>query len=396
MGKSDLRRLLEDELAALARPMRALEEEARDFWRHPDAPALAVWANFPAADNALPAPVGTVSEHALYEELHRSVKPALESRRCGFDTVPVLVAHERHYRGPSFGTRFLAAVMGAELVFPEGLPERERTGWRAGVKPLIKDLSEIGRLEAVDVSQSPLLLAVLRAYEELAQIVRGRIPFTRYSPTLPLDFAADVIGHERFFELLAADPEGAARLLHVCAEKWIEMMRLQERAVGSPMANSLFQPGIYVHDMILPFLSPDTIRRIVIPYNARLSAAFGGLSLHINHPEQSLLDDYSRLPRVCAYGFQRNWSPARILECLRNKAVLTASLNWHYHQGKKPSSPECLPWEEHCRRLAPLAGRLRILATLSGWGETPLEQRQCMLRDLADLRREFPGPPATS
>jgi len=387
MGKSELRRLLEDELDALAEPMRALEEEARDFWRHPETPALSVWANFPALEDAPEPPTGGLTEQALYAQLHSTVKPAIESREHGFDTVPVLAAHDRHHRGPAFGTRFLSAVMGAEVIFPEGLPEEERIGWRAGVKPLISDISEIAVLEDVDVSKSPTLLAILRAYEELAEIVRGRIPFTRYSPTLPLDFAADVISHERFFELVAADPEGAARLIEVCTDKWLEMIRLQERAAGGDVTSYLYQPGIYAHDMILSYLSPESIRRIVIPYNARLSAAFGGIALQINHPDPSLLDDYARLPGVCAYGFKQAWSAARVLETVRDKAVLTANVNWHYHEGKEPWSSECLPWEEHCRRLAPFAGRLRVLAAVSGWGDTSAERRECQLGDLADLRR---------
>lgn len=387
MAKTELRKLLEDELAALAEPMRSLGEEARDFWRHPETPALAVWANFPALEEAPEPPTGSLTEQALYAQLHATVEPALESREYGFDTVPALAAHNRHYEGPAFGTRFLAAVVGGEIVFPEGLPEKERIGWRAAVKPLISDISEIALLEDVDVSQSPTLLAILRAYEELAEIVQGRIPFTRYSPTLPLDFAADIVGHERFFELVAADPEGAARLIDVCTDKWLQMMRLQQQAAGGDMASYLYQPGVYVHDMILSYLSPESIRRIVIPYNARLAAAFGGIALQINHPDESLLHDYARLPGVCAYGFKQPWSAPRVLDTVRNKAVLTANLNWHYHEGKEPWSPECLPWEEHCRRLAPFAGRLRILATLSGWGDTPTERRACQLRDLDDLRR---------
>jgi hypothetical protein len=134
-------------------------------------------------------------------------------------------------------------------------------------------------------------------------------------------------------------------------------------------------------------MSPRTVRQIVIPYNARLSAAFGGISLNIGHPDESLLDDYMRIPGVCSCGFNPQWSAARVLASLRGKYVLTAGLNWHYHEGRKPQSPVCIPWEEHCRRLAPMAGRLRVLASLSGWGDTPDERRECLLGDLGDLRR---------
>ena len=86
------------------------------------------------------------------------------------------------------------------------------------------------------------------------------------------------------------------------------------------------------------------------------------------------------------FGFKLPWSAWRVLDTVRNNAVLTANLNWHYHEGNAPWSPECLAWEEHCRRLAPLASRMRILATLSGWGDTPIERRACQIGDLGDLR----------
>ena len=34
--------------------------------------------------------------------------------------------------------------------------------------------------------QMPALQAVLQSYEEIEEIVRGRVPVTHYSPTLPM------------------------------------------------------------------------------------------------------------------------------------------------------------------------------------------------------------------
>jgi len=382
-----LRRFLDDELDALAAPMRKLEARVRDFWRHPGTPALSVWANnFPAPELPPTPSDGSLSERALCGQLRNSVASALESRRYGFGTVPVLSTHDRHYDGPAFGARFLSAIMGAQVLFPGSLPAEERTGLRAGVKPLIESAAEIDRLHDVDVSGSPALRAILRAFEELAEIVQGRIPFIRYAPTLPLDFAADLIGHERFFELAAADPDEFARLIDVCTDKWLEIICLQERAVGGELAGYHYQPGCYINDMILRYLSPETIRRVVIPYNARLSAAFNGVTLCIDHSDHSLLEDYARLPDLHGCGFKHDWPASRVLKLLRDNTLLTPSLAWHYHRGKRGHPAVYLPWEEHCRRLLPFAGRMRILATLSGRGDTRAERRACLLRDLEDLR----------
>ena len=387
MAQTELRRILEDEFTALAEPVRQMQSAVSEFWRHRDEPALSIWANIPVRDPVPDPPSGTISERQLYRQLMTAVKPALEARSYGFDNVPLLSAHLEHYTGPPPGTRFLPMVMGSQVTFPDSTPEGRRTGWNAGVAPLIRHLDDIMGLAAIQVSRSPLLAAVLRAFEEVSEIVQGRVPLTRYAPTLPLDFAADLIGHCQLYELLAVCPENAALLLDLCTTQWLEIIRLQARAAGGWCANHQCRPGIYVHDMILPFLSPAIIRRTVIPYNRRLSEALGGLSLHINHPDPQLLADFTGLPAVHGFGVQQAWPAAPVVAALRGRSVLAASFDWHYHPGRPPAAPVCISWDECCARFSGFAGQLRVQASLSGWGETPQQQLDCVLRDRDDLLR---------
>ena len=391
MGKSDLRRLLEDEFAALEEPMRKLEAEARAFWLQPETASLAVWGQAPVRREIPDPPAGTLSERELYDQLMNRVKPALESRELGFDTVPVIYPHDRHYQGPPFRTHFLAVVMGAEVHYPADVPLSERKGYRAWVDPLIHDISEIGALEEVEISRSPAFRAVLRSYAEMGEIVQGRIPFTHYSPTLPLDFAAEIIGHLKFYELAAAVPEKALRLLEVCTGKWLEMMRRQEEAAGGRWANANYEPGISVGDMILPFFSPASIRQVILPYNAMLSRAYGGIVAGINHPDAALLGDYLRLPGLCACSVHEDWPAGPVVEALKGRLVLKANFSWHYHRGKEKEAPVCLPWERCCQLMSQYAGKLRVHVGITGWGKTPREQRECILGDLDDLRRIWEG-----
>jgi len=370
--------------------MRTLEHEARDFWFHPEEPALRVWAQFPAPAEIPEPPPGSVSEQELYQQLMTRVKPTLQSRRYGPAAVPVLHAHDEHYQGPPFRTHFLAIVMGAEVVYPPDVPVHERMGYRAWVRPLIGDVSEIDALEDVDISQSPALQAVLRAYEEMGEIVQGRVPFTHYSPTLPLDFAADVAGHTRFYELMGADPEAAARLLDICTRKWLEMMSLQEKAAGGRWTNARYEPGLAVGDMILPFLSPKNIRDVVLPYNAQSSAAYGGIVVGIGHPDPSLLDEYLQLPGLRGVSVHKDWPAEPVVEALRDKLVLRLGFTWHYHAGQKPR-PTCIPWDECRRRLAQFAGKLRVEVAVSCRGETPEETRRLLLQDLEDIQNVWSG-----
>ena len=387
MSKSELWRFLDDEFAALDGQMRELEAEARAFWLHPESASLAVWGQIPVMSEIPDPPPGTLSERELYYQLMNNVKPALESRRHGFDTVPVLYPHDRHYKGPPFRTHFLAVVVGGEVRYPADVPLKERKGYRAWVDPVIRNVSEIDALEEVDVSRNPALRAVLRSYEEMGDIVQGRIPFTHYSPIQPLDFAAEVIGHVRFYELVGSNPESALRLLEVCTRKWLEMMRLQEGAAGGRWANASYEPGILVGDMILPFLSPASIRQVVIPYNAMLSGAYGGIVAGIGHPDPSLLDDYLGLPGLYGCSVHEDWPAEPVVEALKDKVVLKANFNWHFHRGKEKEAPVCLPWERCCQLMSQYAGKLRVQASVTGWGKTPRERLECILGDLADLRR---------
>ena len=384
MAKSDLRLLLEDEFAALAEPMRTLEHEARDFWAHPDEPALRVWADFTTIGQTPEPSAGSVSERELYRQLTEQVKPTLQSRRYGSDCVPMIYPHDKHYQGPPFRTHFLAVVMGGEVVYPPDVPVHERMGYRAWVKPLVRDVSEIDALEDVDVSQSPALQAVLRSYEEMGEIVQGIVPITHYSPTLPLDFAADVAGPTRFYEMLGGEPEAAARLLDICTRKWFEMMSLQEKAAGGRWVNAHYEPGLSAGDMILPYLSPKTIRDVVLPYNARLSAHYGEIVVGIGHPDPSLLEEYLQLPGVRGVSVHPDWPAEPVVDALRDKIVLRIGFDWHYHPGQKPR-PTCIPWDECLRRLAEFAGKLRVEVSVSCRGETPEETRRLLLQDVEDI-----------
>ena len=112
MHKSELRLLLDEEFGALEQQMPDIEAHAREFWHHPDQPALSVWGQIPLVTEPPAPPDGTVTERELYRQLIYNVKPALAARKYGFHTVPVLHPHDLHYTGPPFRTHFLAVVMG--------------------------------------------------------------------------------------------------------------------------------------------------------------------------------------------------------------------------------------------------------------------------------------------
>ena len=397
MPKSELRHVLDDELDAIAERMPPLEAAARAFWLHPEEPRLLMWGHLPVMHEAPNPADGTITERELYRQLQNQIKPAMEAREYGFDNVPIIYPHDCHYRGPAFRTHFLAVVMGAEVKYPVGTPKSKMDGYRAWVDPIVDDLGDLQALREINVSESPALSAVLQSYEEIEEIVRGRISMTHYSPTLPLDFAAEMIGHVRFYELIASDPDGTLEYVQVCTAKWLEMMRLQEAAALGRWANGMYEPGLHAGDMILPYLSPTNIRQVVLPYNRLLAEAYDGLVAGIGHRDSSLLADYLRIPSLYGCSVHEDWPAELVINQLSGTQVLLLGFSWHYHHGKPQEAPVCLPWSTCCRVLAQYAGELRVHVTLTGWGATPEEKRECLLDDLAELRRVWEtGSPETS
>lgn len=390
--KTELRRWLDDEIAAMADPMAAWEAEARAFWSDPGRPGISIRCAWPPDEPVASPPwPGSVTEEELYGWVMRYGRTALESRRRGFSTVPVVYPHDRHYRGPAFRTRFLPVVMGAAVRYPEGVDVAVQDGWLAGVDPLIGSVAELDRLRAVDVAKSPAQRAVLQGYEEIHEIVRGRICCTHYVPTCPLDMAADVIGHCRFYELAAGEPEQASELLDVCTDKWVEIVRQQEAAVGGRWADAYYERGLRISDMILRFMGPEQVRRVALPYNARLGARFGGAAIDTDHPDSGLLDDFLAVPGLTALGVPETWNGDRVVAAVGGRCCLKISFDWHYHEGKKKAAPICKPWKACRDFIARIAGRVRVLVTLTGWGDTVQERRDCISRDRDDLLAAWEG-----
>lgn len=383
---SELRLLLEDEFVALEESMRTLQREATDFW-YCHEPLLSIWAQLPLEHPIPRPPGGSIGERELYYQLMSVVKPSLESRRYGFETVPVLQPHLAHYGGPPFGTRYLAAVMGAQVRFPKSLPKSKRTGWFASVDPIVGTESDIDALEDLDVSESPVVQAVMRGYQDIRQIVRGRIPFVLYGSVSSLDVAADLVGHLRFYEMLAAEPEMAARLIRICTQKCIDLLRIYDRVIEGHWVNYFYEPGLRMGEMITSFISPQHVRQYLLPAYREASEEFGGVFIDIRHPDHSLLDDYLAVPGLRGLSVPMEWPSEPVLAAVEGRMALKLTLNWHYHRGKEPASPVCYAWDECCRRFAEFAGRVRIHVDLSAWGETHREKMECLLGDLADLKR---------
>lgn len=347
---SDLGRYLHEEFARLAPTLAAMEGRIRDFWAHPATPALGLWGvPPPAARPAPPYPGGTPTERYLHDQLVAHIRPAIEAHGRGFLTVPTLLPHTACVDGPFPQSHLVAAALGARIT-DTGDP------LAVGAEPLIHDLAELPRLEALDVTRSPLLQGLCRAIVEMAEITQGAIAVEPYLQHGPLDLAAGVIGTQAFYELTVLDPEGAARLIGVCADQWLAFRQAQERAAGGRWAGRRFEPGCYVGDSLLENLPPNTIRELALPVAARLAGAYGGVVVGIGrHPDASLLTDIAAVPGFRGAGVPLSWPPDAVAAALAGKGVL------HMGYAGYPGAPDWTDCLNHARRLR---HRVRLLANI--------------------------------
>lgn len=375
---SELRRYLVDEFQRLGPELAAMERAIRAFWEHPETPALGVWGVPPVVT---PPPVppadGAATERYLYGQLHGHIHPAIEAHRMGFLTVPTLLPHLAYYPGAFPQSHLVATSLGA-TVTDTGNP------LAVGTEPLIRDLTELPRIAEADVAQSPLLRALCRAIEEMMEITQGALAVEPYVQHGALDFAADVIGVQAFYELTALDQEGAARLLQVCARKWVEYRRAQEQAAGGRWACRRFEPGLYYGDSLLENLPPLTIRELALPVAGQLASEYGGIVFGIaRHGDESLMADIAALPkfRGCVAPF--TWPTDAVIAGMAGKGTLRMDYAGYLFA---PDWRDCLA---HVRRLA---GKVRLLSHICpmhcrcNFKETNRQLRDAMMRQFDDLR----------
>ncbi len=224
----------------------------------------------------------------------------------------------------------------------------------------------------------------------MSDIVQGRIPMMPYAPNSAIDLAADVIGHQYFYEMLALNPPAASRLIDVCRLKRDEVVQLQQQAAGYQLENSFFMPGVRISSMIHPFLSPKYIRSVIMPFNLMLAEDYGCCVAEIKHRDPSLLHDYLALPNLKGLMVPVDWPMEPVVEALESRVVFLANYVWHFHEGKTPKAPICDRWKDCLEQVSELAGRVRTLKALGELeGDTPREQRDYLFKDLEDLNRSW-------
>lgn len=182
---------------------------------------------------------------------------------------------------PTIGTGAGTCAMATAF----GCKERQASGvyW---VEPCIRKPEEIDavRQPAVTAGKLGWVLAQTRAYREF---IDPRIPIRIMDFQSPFTTVEQMLGSEIFFLMPYDHPQRLHALMDVVTDFAIDFFRAQI-AAASPNCCPGIWPGIWyptcagiqMSDDNLVNVSPEVYDEFVVPYNNRISEAFGGLFLH--------------------------------------------------------------------------------------------------------------------
>ena len=374
----NLRQLLEDEFAACADALAESHRCIEAFWENPSRTELTVRATHAAEKTTEPPYNGSPIEEYLYGQLFNNVKPQLERRRYGFVNAPVLRPAIALYPD-LWHTHFMAAVIGARIVGPEGLVESEMDPNTSWCKPFLSSPAEVDKLTGLDITSNPSFIAYLRDLETTREITQGTIPIEIIMGVGPVDVAADLLGYEGFLEGLCAHPEQMRQIMELCTDYWLQIIQAQIDAAGWA-TNKWAAPGQVASEMIAPQVSLDHIREFFMPIRRSIADKHGRCFASMSHPDVKALDLWMELDN-CRAGFLGNddpWPADYVIPRMQGKAVAILVLN--HNPGHLP----CPTWEEHIERFRSFAGRIKMQVILTGIMSPGADQ--CALQHFQDLQ----------
>ncbi len=251
------------------------------------------------------------------DERQREVWQAQEGLRRrpigGDDFVPTL--------GTGAGTCALATAFGCV--------ESQAAGvyW---VEPSITSMEQIDALRKPPVTDGKLgqVLEQTRAYAACAD---PRLSIRTMDFQSPFTTVEQILGSDRFFLMPYDEPKRLHAIMDIVTDFTIEFFTAQIAAAGPNCCPGIWpsfwyprSAGIQMADDNLVNVSSEIYAEFVVPYNNRISKAFGGLFLHsctIKEPHLQVLHELKGLTGINC-DISTSVSPARLLEEFGDKIVV--------------------------------------------------------------------------
>jgi uroporphyrinogen-III decarboxylase len=180
---------------------------------------------------------------------------------------------------PWFGVGVYANAFGAEYVWVEN--ESPQTHY------VVFDEKQAASLAPADVASAPAMRLVLDAIRYFLTETRGAIPIACTDTQSPFDTATLLWETSNFFTSIYTAPEIVHGLLSRITDVVEQFTRQQLALIGDAaarpghiMASASGARGLSISDDNIVMVGPDEYEAVAVPYNNRLSRAFGGLAVH--------------------------------------------------------------------------------------------------------------------
>jgi hypothetical protein len=214
---------------------------------------------------------------------------------------------------PNVGIGTVAAALGCEYV-----PNEDGDPW---VRPMIteENVDAVYQISKPEPARSPVYR---QAFDRLDYFLEhSTLPLRLLNVPSPLVAASQVWEYTSFVEATLAHPREVHYMLEVVTQSIIEYVRLQLDRISRLYTmghEPLFIPrevGLRISDDTAAVLSPTAYREFGVPYNRKISEAFGGLIWHSCGDVGAVLPVVMEIPGLRGIDVvapQNDWNKLRI------------------------------------------------------------------------------------
>jgi hypothetical protein len=194
-------------------------------------------------------------------------------RELGVPLANHFCLHLLHY-----GTGPLATAFGAKMI----VRDQEQPFF----EPAIHTPQEAMKLRKPDLRKDGIMPAILDRIAFYNEATGGRIPMTYCDTASPWTISTQIWHYEDMLEAIYSAPEAVHHFLNMVTDCIIEWHDIQKARMGRwTMSNvcvpdSWLSSGFAMGDDTMVSVSPETFEAFFLPYNNRISRAFGGLVYH--------------------------------------------------------------------------------------------------------------------
>jgi hypothetical protein len=177
-----------------------------------------------------------------------------------------------------FGTGPLATAFGATMI----VRDQEQPSF----EPAIHAPEEALRLRKPDLRRAGILPEILKRIDFYNEATGGKIPMTYCDTASAWSIGTQLWHYEDMLEATVTAPEAVHHFLELITDCIIEWHDIQKARMGrwtfgnSCVPDLWFPRGTIMGDDCMVTVSPETFRTFFLPYNNRISRAFGGLFYH--------------------------------------------------------------------------------------------------------------------